>query len=87
MTRPRFRIYYDDGSVWDSRRDGPWNDAPSDGVQVVMIKRGPRKDYQEIVQGHDLFILPALGDDVKVGRQMDDDAYQALVERAIAEGW
>jgi glyoxylase-like metal-dependent hydrolase (beta-lactamase superfamily II) len=85
MARPRFRIYYGDNSVW-TWEDGPWNKAPRDDVQVVMIDRG-LPDYREIVQGVDEYRIPELGVQVKYGKQMDGRKYNALVRRAIRDGF
>ena len=35
LTRPKWRIYYDDGSVFDSTDGGP-DDAPAVGVQCIV---------------------------------------------------
>jgi hypothetical protein len=85
IARPRFRIWYDNGTVWDSAVDGPWDAAPSEGVQCVLIHCGG--DYQEIVQGEDEYRLPELGRRVKYGRWMDGRSYNALIKNAINEGW
>ena len=34
---PEWRIYYADGSTFDSN-DGTWDDAPVDGVQAVVVR-------------------------------------------------
>jgi hypothetical protein len=34
---PEWRIYYDNGSTFDSG-DGPWSEAPVDGVICIAVK-------------------------------------------------
>lgn len=81
----KYAIYYGDGSVWWSDRDGPWDAAPDDDVQVVMLYLNKRKGYRQIVQGEDEYRLPKLGTTVKRGKQMDGRSYNALVRRAIGD--
>ena len=90
-------IYYDDGSTYSSD-DGPPEDAPVDGVQVIMqaLSDGGRR----IVQGGDYYWW--LGDEwasgalvdlerrlraaipsIKFGRWMSSDGYAAIVRRAM----
>ncbi len=39
-----WRIYFDDGSTWDDR-DGPWRDAPVDGVIFIVCREGERVHF------------------------------------------
>lgn len=39
MHQPVWRVYYDDGTVWGSD-DGPWENAPVDGV-IFAVARTP----------------------------------------------
>jgi hypothetical protein len=80
MTAP-FSIFYDDGSVWRSWTDGDWQDAPAEGVQVVMLYHGG--EYKTIIQGEDVFLIDGESAE-KSGRWMRDDDYAALVEQALA---
>lgn len=86
MTPWKYAIYYGDGSVWWSDRDGPWDAAPADDVQVVMLYLNKRKGYRRIVQGADEYRLPELGKTVKRGKWADGRKYAAIVRRAMREG-
>lgn len=61
---------------------GSWEDAPSRDVQVLMLYLDP--PYREIVHGHDTYLLEG-ETQVKYGKWMDDDAYVALVMRAMED--
>lgn len=37
-----WRIYYADGSIWTSDKDGKWKDAPSTNVQVILFWRADK---------------------------------------------
>jgi hypothetical protein len=79
----RWRIYYPD-SVWDSA-DGPWDDAPSDNVQIVMLYHEP-EPYRTVMMGEDEFRLTP-NSSVKYGKWMDDAEYEALVKIAMEDGY
>jgi hypothetical protein len=49
---PSFRIYYDDGTTFDSE-DGPFEDAPSDGVICIVWRHG---DITEFLAGADYYV-------------------------------
>ena len=49
---PTFRIYYDDSTTFDSD-DGQFQDAPSDGVICVVVRRG---DITEFLSGSDYYV-------------------------------
>jgi hypothetical protein len=51
----RWRIFYDDGSTYGSD-DGPWADAPSDGVLYVLIQKADA-DVVETISGSDHYVL------------------------------
>jgi hypothetical protein len=51
MAARDFAIYYDDGTVYDSH-DGPFGEAPSDGVICVVYRHG---DLTEFLSGHDYY--------------------------------
>jgi hypothetical protein len=56
MDRPDWIIYYDDGSTYSSL-DGPWGEAPADGVSFVLELAEGRSnphcgaDYYYMVDG------------------------------------
>lgn len=50
----RWRIYYSNGSTWDSVDDGPWDDAPQRGVLAVVEEKNGRR---EIRRGGDYYRL------------------------------
>jgi hypothetical protein len=78
-----WRIYYDDDSVASSA-DASWEDAPTEGVQVVMLYFAER-DYRQILQGQDTYVLPGHEQTSKYGRLIDESAYATIVDRAMAE--
>jgi len=49
---PEFRIYYDDGSVYDAE-DGPFSNAPTDGVICIVRKEGDRAEF---LSGADYYV-------------------------------
>lgn len=49
---PDWRVYYDDGSTYDSD-DGPWSDAPADGIICVVRRDGERTEF---VSGGDYYV-------------------------------
>src|SRR5215204_1437335 len=52
-----FRIYYANGTTYGSE-DGTWNDAPLDGVLVIVVKDGERTEFHS---GNDFYAM--LGQD------------------------
>ena len=91
-----WKIYYDSGVVFSSR-DGNWEDAPGDGVQVVVefYDDGTRKIHHE----REWYILDdgkAFGTNnlhpwlrkyniAKSGRWSRDSLFKELVSRAKTE--
>ena len=49
----RFKIYYDDLSTFSSE-DGPWDEAPADGILYVVSWVDGKKD---ILSGADFYFL------------------------------
>lgn len=52
---PIWKIYYDDGSTFDSN-DGEWDEAPLDGVIFVVEKVGDRTVFHS---GNDYYVMMA----------------------------
>ncbi len=88
MKAEGWAIYYADGSVYTDE-DGSWPEAPSESVQVVMLRHG-KDEYgrtlQTAVTGVDEYRLP--GDKtVKHGSLMEpESAHDEIRERAVREG-
>ena len=80
-----WRIYYADGSTFDSTM-GTWADAPPFGVQcVVYYHVEPHKTIQ--TAGSDYSFYEYLGEteekqDVKMGLWMDDEGFYRLLNLA-----
>lgn len=90
-----WRIYYEDGSVFDNEQ-GTWDDAPVDGVQCVAV-RHPLYGRQ-IYNSADYYINPPFGDHVaqtndlgptlrklrwiKFGRSAPTDQYNKVLKQA-----
>jgi hypothetical protein len=95
--RASWRAWYDDGSRYDSDSTA-WADLPDDGLQVVVIyfEDGTRRichgdDWYFEVDGTIAHNSDSRRDNerrypnaaLKRGRWMADDAYKALVARAL----
>lgn len=92
-----WKLFYTDGSAFGSE-DGPWEDASSDGIQLLITWHPfwGRQCYQ----GHDHYVMSADGepygvDDlgawlranrkVKFGLQMATGPFKDLIERIKQE--
>lgn len=51
----QWMIFYDDGRIFDSE-DGPWHDAPSDGVLYVLVKSN-NSDVIQTISGADHYVM------------------------------
>ncbi len=81
-------IYYADGSVYTDE-DGAWPQAPSVGVQVLILRHGEdvhKRTIKTVVTGVDEYRLPGRKT-VKYGSLMEpESAYDEIRERAAREG-
>lgn len=88
-----WRIYYPDGSFMDGRTETEWRAAPDEGVQVAVLyeapetprwhySSGPVRDRQ-LWTGDDIY--DPFGWGAKRGSLIEDDAYQAIWERACGD--
>lgn len=50
-----YRIYYTDGSTWDSSQGEPW-DAPRHGVQVICMRHPDKQERPYLVWQSDYYI-------------------------------
>lgn len=89
----RWKLVYTDDSTF-SNEDGPWEDAPHDGIQLLMTwhpfwGRRCYVEFDHYVMSHDgepygvddLGAWLRAGGKVKYGLQMRVDLYKELVER------
>jgi len=79
-----WRIYYADGSTFDSTQ-GSWADAPAFGVQcVVYYHEPPFKDIHVEANDEAVYTYQGKGDnsDVKMGLWMDDEGFYRIIEIA-----
>ena len=93
MTKTKWKLVYADGSTF-SNKDGAWEDAPSDGVQLLMTWEPfwGRRCYQET----DHYVISADGEPygvdglgawlrankkVKFGLMMRTSPYKELIEK------
>lgn len=79
-----FKLWYADGSTFSSD-DGSWSQAPSDGVQVLMIYL--EKPLREIVMGVDEYRLPDRNT-VKYGSYMNsEEDVLAMADEAMGDSY
>jgi len=55
MRKVEWRIYYEDGSVFDNTQ-GSWSDAPVDGVQAVAV--GHKLYGRQVHSKRDYYLMP-----------------------------
>ncbi len=81
-------IHYADGSVYTDE-DGTWPQAPSEGVQVLILRHGEDehgRTIKTVVTGVDEYRLPGR-ETVKYGSFMQpESAYDEIRERAVRRG-
>lgn len=81
-------IYYADGSVY-TNEDGTWTEAPSEEVQVLILRHGEDgygRPIKTVVTGVDEYRLSGRKT-VKYGSLMEpESAYDEIRERATREG-
>lgn len=81
----RWAVYYGDGSMyWSDEVGTTWDRCPDDDVQVVLqFRLSPRGDrlWCDLLTGDDEYRLEGY-DHVKYGRQVDDEVYDAICDRA-----
>jgi hypothetical protein len=95
MTKPVWRIYYDDRRIFSSD-DGDWNDAPTDGVLFVIQKLGDKvatmsgSDHYVMLDGTDIIATQDIGPllrklgFIKFGRWTTIKTYEEI-SRQVAE--
>lgn len=77
-----WRLYYADGSTFDSS-DGRWEDAPSSGVQALMLYFKP--PYRQFITGIDEYTISDKKQ-VKYGTLMEpEEAYEEIRDRAFED--
>lgn len=76
-----WRIYYGDGSTFDSSQ-GSWTDAPDEDVQIVMLYL--ERPYRNQVCAADVYFLPN-GTHPKFGRAIPDEDFYAIQASAVAD--
>jgi hypothetical protein len=78
-----WKIFYADGSTFSSD-DGPWRDAPREGVQAVTIYHEP--PYRDVEVGLDEYRDPLKRSRaVKLGSAIDLETFDRIYERALAD--
>ena len=84
-----WRIYYADGSTFDSGQ-GEWADAPPFGVQCVVYYHAPPYKTMDR-QGVDdaVYVYQGEGDNahVKMGLWMDDGGFYRILDLAERSSW
>ena len=90
-----WRIYYEDGSVFDNTQ-GSWDDAPLDGVQCVAVRHeiygrqifsggdyySWTPDFDHITSTNDLRIALKPLRWIKYGRHIPSEQYQKVLTQA-----
>jgi hypothetical protein len=79
-----WRVFYADGSTFDSTQ-GSWADAPPFGVVcVVYYHTPPFKDLHVEANDESLYYFQGEGDnaDVKMGLWMDDEGFYRILDLA-----
>lgn len=80
-----WRIYYADGSTFDSTM-GTWAEAPPFGVQCVVYYHDPApyKTVHSEPNDESLYYFQGEGDnaDVKMGLWMDEEGYYRVIDLA-----
>lgn len=79
-----WRIYYADGSTFDSKQ-GSWADAPPFGVQcIVWYHVDPFKTVQMEANDESIYVWQGEGDDanIKIGLWMDEEGFYRIMNLA-----